>query len=92
MTVKVTIEFSTNPNFGTIKDTGNKVMMMQDKIKGVGKGDEVKVVVKRVLERNKFDVTVGDQLVHSLVRDGQVDAGKLATILEIVGNELKNAK
>ena len=92
MSVKVTIEFSTNPNFGTIKDTGNKVMMMQDKIKSVGKGDEVKVVVKRVLERNKFDVTVADQLVHSLVRDGQVDAGKLATILEIVGNELENAK
>ena len=92
MSVKVTIEFSTNPNFGTIKDTGNKVMMMQDKIKSVGKGDEVKVVVKRVLERNKFDVTVGDQLVHSLVRDGQVDAGKLATILEIVGNELEKAK
>ena len=58
-------------------------MMMQDKIKGVGKGDEVKVVVKRVLERNKFDVTVGDQLVHSFVWNGQVDAGKLAKILDI---------
>ena len=92
MTLKVTIEFSTNPNFGSIKDTGNKVMMMQEKIKSVGRGDEVKVVVKRVLERNKFDVTVGDQLVHSLAKDGLMDADKLNRILDIVKTELDNTK
>ena len=50
----------------------------------------MKVVPKRVLERNKFDVTVGDQLVHSLVRDGQVNSEKHESILAVVASELEN--
>ena len=92
MTVKVTIEFSANPNFGSTKDTGNKVQMLQEKIRGAGRGEEVKVVVKRVLERNKFEVTVGEQLVHCLARDGNIDGDKLARILDTVKTELERQK
>ena len=92
MSVKVTIEFSANPNFGSTKDTGNKVQMLQEKIKGAGRGEEVRVAVKRVLERNKFEVRVGEQLVHSLARDGNIDGDKLARILDTVKTELEKQK
>ena len=52
----------------------------------------MKVVPKRVLERNKFDVTFGDELVHSLVRDGQVNSDKLEKLLTVVASQLENKK
>ena len=89
MTVVVLIEFSSSPDFGSTKETGNKVMMMQQKIEKLG---NVKVKVKRVLERNKMDVTVGDTVVHSQLRDGNLTGEKMQQILDFVSAEIEKSK
>ena len=56
---------------------------MQDRIKMETPEGQVKVEVRRVTARNKFEVTVGDQLVHSRAGgDGMVDSEyKLSRIM-----------
>ena len=90
MTVNVTIEFASSTDFKVMRDRSEKVKMLEDKIKQLGKGDQINVKVKRVLDRDKFDVTVGDQLVFSQARDGQIDAEKFKKILGVVSTELKS--
>ena len=89
MTVNVTIEFASSTDFKIMRDRADKVKMLEDKIKQLGKGDQVNVKVKRVLDRDKFDATVGEQLVFSQARDGQIDSEKFKKILVFVSTELK---
>ena len=89
MTVIVTIEFASSTDFKVMRERADKVKMLEDKIKQMGKGDQVNVKVKRVLDRDKFDVTVGEQLVFSQARDGQIDGEKFKKILSFVSNEIK---
>ena len=89
MSLVVTIEFSSDADFGITKARGDKVKMIQQKLQELAKEDRLKVKVKRVLERNKFDVSVGEELVHSQARDGQIDSEKLKKIIAVVSNELK---
>ena len=65
---------------------------MQDRIKEVSRQEEVRVEVRKVRARNKFEVFVGDDLVHSLARgDGFVDSKqKLDRIAEAVASMLEN--
>ena len=89
MSLLVTIEFSSDADFATTKARGDKVKMIQQRLQELAKEDRLKVKVKRVLERNKFDVTVGEDLVYSQARDGQIDPEKLKKIIAVVSNELK---
>ena len=89
MTVNVTIEFASSTDLGVMKDRGDKVKMLEDKLKHLGKKEQVIVKVRRVLDRDKFDVILGEELVFSQARDGQLDAEKFKNILAVVSKELK---
>ena len=82
MTINVTIEFASSTDLSVMKDRGEKVKMLEDKIKQLGKGNKVNVKVRRVLERNKFNVTVEETLVFSQDRDGQLDAEKFNELMQ----------
>ena len=86
MTVNVTIEFASSTDLSIMKDRGDKVKMLEDKMKQIGKGNKVNVKVKRVLDRNKFDVTIGEDLVFSQERDGQIDAEKFKKIMDVLSS------
>ena len=88
MAVNVTIEFASSTDLSVMKDRGDKVKMLEDKMKQLGKGNKVNVKVKRVLERNKFDVTVEEELVFSQDRDGQLDAEKFKKIINFVSSKI----
>ena len=88
MTVNVTIEFASSTDLSVMKDRGDKVKMLEDKMKQIGKGNKVNVKVKRVLDRNKFDVTIADELVFSQDRDGQLDAEKFKKILDVLSSKV----
>ena len=88
MTVNVTIEFASSTDLSVMKDRGDKVKMLEDKMKQIGKGNKVNVKVKRVLERNKFDVTIGEDLVFSQERDGQIDAEKFKKIMDVLSSKV----
>ena len=88
MTVNVTIEFASSTDLSIMKDRGDKVKMLEDKMKQIGKGNKVNVKVKRVLDRNKFDVTIGEDLVFSQERDGQIDAEKFKKIMDVLSSRV----
>ena len=88
MTVNVTIEFASSTDLSIMKDRGDKVKMLEDKMKQIGKGNKVNVKVKRVLDRNKFDVTIGEDLVFSQERDGQIDAEKFKKIMDVLSSKV----
>ena len=88
MTVNVTIEFASSTDLSVMKDRGDKVKMLEDKMKQIGKGNKVNVKVKRVLDRNKFDVTIGEDLVFSQERDGQIDAEKFKKIMDVLSSKV----
>ncbi len=88
MTVNVTIEFASSTDLSVMKDRGDKVKMLEDKMKQFGKGNQVNVKVKRVLDRNKFDVKIEEDLVFSQERDGPIDAEKFKTIMETLSSKV----
>ena len=88
MTVLVTIEFASSTDLSVMKDRGEKVKMLEDKMKQLGKGNKLNVKVKRVLERNKFVVTVGEEIIFSQERDGQLDAEKFKKIIDTVSSNV----
>ena len=88
MTVNVMIEFASSTDLSVMKDRGDKVKMLEDKMKQIGKGNKVNVKVKRVLDRNKFDVTIADELVFSQDRDGQLDAEKFKKIMDVLSTKV----
>ena len=88
MTVNVMIEFASSTDLSVMKDRGDKVKMLEDKMKQIGKGNKVNVKVKRVLDRNKFDVTIAEELVFSQDRDGQLDAEKFKKIMDVLSSKV----
>ena len=67
-------------------DTCNKVERVLDRIKMETTEGQVRVGVRRVTARDKFEMTVGDQLVHSRAGgDGMVDSdSKLSRIMAAI--------
>ena len=63
---------------------------MQDRIKMEITEGQVRVEVRRVIARNKFEVTVGDQLVHSRAGgDGMLDSElKLSRIMAAIVDQV----
>ena len=43
MTINVTIEFASSTDLSVMKDRGEKVKMLEDKMKQLGKGNKVNV-------------------------------------------------
>ena len=88
MTINVTIEFASSTDLSVMKDRGERVKMLEDKMKQLGKGNKVNVKVRRVLERNKFNVTLEETHVFSQDRDGQLDAEKFKKIINVVSSKV----